>query len=86
MYGLLISRAGRDNWIGEAIVAQAFHKAIHHIHHRGLLVSLRITCVYSINAICLKYCYTGSTVILTFQVIEVTQLFIQSLCWVLSML
>ena len=29
LYTLLISRAGRDNWIGEAIVAQA----IRHVHH-----------------------------------------------------
>ena len=34
LYTLLISRAGRDNWIGEAIVAQAIHEAIHYIHHR----------------------------------------------------
>ena len=42
---LLISRAGRDNWIGEAI---------RHIHHRGLLVSPRITCVYSTNAVIIQ--------------------------------
>ena len=40
LYMVLISRAGRDNWIGEAIVAQAFHEAIRHIHRCGLLVSL----------------------------------------------
>ena len=31
---LLISRAGRDNWIDEAIVPQAIHEAMHYIHHR----------------------------------------------------
>ena len=30
---LLISRVGRDNWIGEAIVAQVIHKAMHYMHH-----------------------------------------------------
>ena len=34
VYTLLISRAGRDNWIGEAIVPQAIHEAMHYIHHR----------------------------------------------------
>ena len=33
-YTLLISRAGRDNWIGEAIVAQTIHEAMHYKHHR----------------------------------------------------
>ena len=34
IYTLLISKAGRDNWIGEAIVAQAIHEAMCYIHHR----------------------------------------------------
>ena len=33
LYTLLISRAGRDNWIVEAIVAQAIHEAMCYIHH-----------------------------------------------------
>ena len=33
LYTLLISRAGRDNWIGEAIVAQAIHEAMCYMHH-----------------------------------------------------
>ena len=33
MYMLLISTAGRDNWIGKAIVAKAIHEAIRYIHH-----------------------------------------------------
>ena len=44
-YTLLNARAGRDNWIGEAIVNQAIHEAMCYIHHIGIpLVSLRITC------------------------------------------
>ena len=31
LYTLPISRVGRDNWIGEAIVAQAIHEAIRYI-------------------------------------------------------
>ena len=36
LYMLLIYRAGRDNWIGEAIVYQAIHEAmlLCYIHHR----------------------------------------------------
>ena len=39
LYMLLISKAGRDNWIGEvivaqAIVAQAIHKVMCYIHLR----------------------------------------------------
>ena len=33
LYTLQILRAGRGNWIRQAIVAQAIHKAMHYIHH-----------------------------------------------------
>ena len=33
LYTLLISRAGRNNWIGEAIVVQAIHEAMCCTHH-----------------------------------------------------
>ena len=43
LYMLLMPRAGRDNWISEAIVAQAIHEAIRFIHHRDST----IVCLHS---------------------------------------
>ena len=45
LYILLISRAGRDNWIEEAIVSQAIHEAKRYTQHH--------------DSICKSY--TGST-------------------------
>ena len=62
----VISRAGRDIWIGEAIVSQAIHEAMHYTHH-GNLISKSSNYMYiyicSTNTIKVLFkvsCYTGS--------------------------
>ena len=47
LYTLLISRAGRGNWIGEAIVAQTIHEVMCYIHHRDSISKFsNYMCIY----------------------------------------
>ena len=66
LHMLLISRAGRDKWIGEVTVVQGIHELKSCVIYIIMipLVNLWITCVHSTNAVIVLFkvsCYTGST-------------------------
>ena len=43
-------QARRDNWISEAIVAQAIHEAMHYTHYKNSISKLK-----SLNYMCIQY-------------------------------